>query len=149
MRAMSKNPGAPRRRFHRCAASLLLLTGCGQLPPTSAIVIPPVPAGVARIWVYRNDGPYEANQTPYLRLNSQIAGIVQPNEAFYRDVPPGYYAVAVDSYGVPYPNQFAEFNLGVGQEAFVKVLSMREKVGGGRCTPAFSPSSSRPTSLAR
>jgi len=129
---MSKNPDAPPRWLHLYAAGLLLvLGGCSQLPPTSSVVIPPAPAGAARIWIYRNDGPYEANQTPYMRLNSQIAGIVQPNGAFYRDVPPGYYAVAVDSYGVPYPNQFAEFNLGAGQEAFVKVLSMREKVGGG------------------
>jgi hypothetical protein len=128
---MSTNPGAPPRWLHRCAASLLLvLTGCGQLPPTSSVVIPLVPVGAARIWIYRNDGPYEANQTPYMRLNSQIAAIVQPNGAFYRDVPPGHYVVAVESYGAPYPNQFAEFNLGVGQEAFVKVLSMRERVGG-------------------
>jgi hypothetical protein len=118
--------------LHRYAASLLLvLAGCSQLPPTSSVVIPPVPAGSARIWIYRNDGPYEANQTPYMRLNGQIAGIVQPNGAFYRDVPPGHYAVVVDSYGVPYSNQFTEFDLGAGQEAFVKVLSMREKVGGG------------------
>ena len=40
-------------------------------------------------------------------------------------------AVTVDSHGVPYPHQFAEFNLGTGQEVFVKILSMREKVGGG------------------
>jgi len=117
--------------LHRCAASLLLvLAACTQLPPTNSVVIPPVPAGAARIWIYRNDGPYEANQTPYMRLNSQIAGIVQLNGAFYREVPPGRYAVTVDSYGVPFPNQFAEFSLGPGQEAFVKVLSMREKVGG-------------------
>ena len=128
---MSKNPGAPPPWFHCCAASLLLvLTGCAQLLPTSSAVLPPVPAGAARIWIYRNDGPYEAQQTPYMRLNGQIAGIVQPNGAFYRNVPPGHYAVTVDSYGVPYPNQLVEFNLGGGQEAFVKVLSMREKVGG-------------------
>jgi hypothetical protein len=128
---MSNKPGAPPRWLHRCAASLLLvLASCSQLPPTSSVVIPPLPAGAARIWIYRNDGPYEANQTPYLRLNSQIAGVVQPNGAFYRDVPPGHYAVTVDSYGVPYPNQFVEFNLGAGQEAFVKVLSQRERVGG-------------------
>ena len=128
---MSKNPGAPPRSLHRCAASFfLVLVCCSQLPPTSSAVIPPVPTGAARIWIYRNDGPYEANQTPYVRLNSQIAGIVQPNGAFYRDVPLGHYEVAVESYGAPYPNQFAEFNLGTGQEAFVKVLSMREKVGG-------------------
>jgi hypothetical protein len=28
---------------------------------------------------------------------------------------------------VPYPHQFAEFNLGTGQEAFIKILSMRRR----------------------
>jgi len=111
------------------SAALLLAANCALLPPTSSVVIPSVPGGAARIWIYRNDAPNEPNQTPYARLNGQIAGVVQPNGAFYRDVPPGYYTVAVDSYGAPYPHQFAEFNLGAGQEAFVKVLSMREKVG--------------------
>ncbi len=128
---MSRNPGAPRRWLHCFLASLLLvLTHCSQAAPTNSAVIPPVPAGVVRIWIYRNDGPYEAQQRPYMWLNGHIAGIVEPNGAIYRDVPPGQYTVTVDSYGVPYPNQFAEFNLGAGQEAFVKVLSMSEKVGG-------------------
>jgi hypothetical protein len=86
--------------------------------------------GAGRVWVYRNDYQYEAHQTPYVRLSGQIVAVVQPNGAFYRDVPPGQYTVVVDSYGVPYPNQFAEFNLGAGQEVFIKVLSMRDKVGG-------------------
>jgi hypothetical protein len=111
-------------------AVLLLAANCAPLPPTSSVVIPPVPGGAARIWIYRNDGPYETSETPYVRLNGQIAGVLQPNGALYRDVPPGHYAVTVDSYGVPYPYQFVEFDLGAGQEAFVKVLSMRDKVGG-------------------
>ena len=45
-------------------------------------------------------------------------------------MPPGHYSVIVDSYGAPYPNQFAQVDLGAGQEAFVEVLSKREKVGG-------------------
>src|SRR5262245_40603497 len=126
---MSRNPGAPRRRLLCCLASLVsVLTNCSQASPTSSTVIPPVPAGAARIWIYRNDGPYEAQQRPYIWLNGHIAGIVEPNGAMYRDVPPGQFTVSVDSYGVPYPNQFAEFNLGAGQEAFVKVLSMGERV---------------------
>ena len=129
---MSKNSGVPPRLLHRCAASvLLLLTSCSQLPPTSSAVIPPLPAGGARIWIYRNDGPYESQERPYLRINGQIAGISEPNGAFYRDVPPGHYMVSVDSYGVPYPYQFAQFDLGAGKEAFIKVLSMRERVSGG------------------
>ena len=129
---MSKSPGVPPRWLRRCAASvLLLLTSCSQVPPTSSAVIPPIPAGAARIWVYRNDGPYDSQNRPYLRLNGQVAGISEPNGAFYRDVPPGHYTVSVDSYSVPYPNQFAQLDLGAGQEAFIKVLSMRERVGSG------------------
>ena len=129
---MSNSPGVSPRRLHWCAASLLLLlTGCSQVPPTSSVVIPPVPAGGARIWIFRNEGLYESKDRPYLRLNGQVAGISEPNGAFYRDLPPGHYTVSVDSYGVLYPNQFAQFDLGVGQEAFIKVLSQRERVGGG------------------
>ena len=129
---MSKNSGVRPRCLQRCAANLILLmTSCGQLPPTSSAVIPPIPAGDARFWIYRNDGPYDSQDRPYLRLNGQVAGIVEPNGAFYRDVPAGHYAITVDSYGVPYPNQFVQGDLGAGQEVFIKVLSMREKVGGG------------------
>ena len=128
---MSSNPGVPLCWLRRCAAGLLLLlTGCSHLPPTSSVVIPPVSAGAARIWIYRDGGVYDNLERPYLRFNSQVAGISEPNGAFYRDVPPGHYAVTVDSYGVPYPNQFAQVDLGAGQEAFIKVSSMREKVGG-------------------
>jgi hypothetical protein len=128
---MSRSPVARLRRLHCCLASLFwVLASCAQLPPTSAVVIPPIPAGAARIWIYRNDGPFDAQQTPFAWLNGRVTGVVQPNGALYRDVPPGHYSVTVDSYGVPYPNQFADFNLGAGQEAFVQVLSMLEKVGG-------------------
>ena len=104
---MSKESGdrhAQPHRWRRCAAGLLLfLTGCGQLPPTSAVVIPPVPGGAARIWIYRNDYQYEPRDTPYVWLNGRITGVIQPNAAFYRDVPPAQYTVTVDSYGVAYP----------------------------------------------
>jgi hypothetical protein len=128
---MSSNPGVPPCWLRRCAAGLLLLlAGCSHLPPTSAVAIPPIPTGAARIWVYRDGGVYDSQERPYLRLNGQVAGISEPDGAFYRDVPLGHYVVSVDSYGVPFPNQFAELDLGPGQQAFIKVLSMREKVGG-------------------
>jgi hypothetical protein len=129
---MLKNPGVAAMRWRRGAMSLLLLLAdCSQLPPTSSVVIPPVPAGESRIWLYRNEGTYQSHETPYFRLNEQPVGISEPNAALYRDVPPGHYTVSVDSYGVPYPNQFANFDIGAGQEIFIKVVSMRERVGGG------------------
>jgi hypothetical protein len=118
--------------LQRCAASfLLILASCTQVPPTNSAVIPPIPGGAARIWVFRTDGPYDSHDRPYLRLNLQVAGIVEPNGAFYRDAPSGHYAITVDSYGVPFPNQFAQVDLVAGQEAFIKVLSARERVGTG------------------
>ena len=110
---------------------LLFLAGCSQLPPMSSVMIPPVPLGESRIWLYRNEGPYESHQTPFFRLNDgQPAGISEPNGVLYRDVPPGHYIVSVDSYGIPYPYQYANFDIHVGQEIFIKVVSMRERVGG-------------------
>jgi hypothetical protein len=132
MRTMPKNPGVAAMQWRHAAMSLLLLlASCSQLPSTSSVMIPPVPAGGSRIWLYRNEGPYESHQTPYFRLNDgQPAGISEPNGVLYRDVPPGHYIVSVDSYGVPYPYQYANFDIRAGQEIFIKVVSMRERVGG-------------------
>ena len=133
-RALPTNFAGPRHRLDRFAACLLLLlvlASCSQVPPTSSVAIPPVPAGASRIWLYRNEGPHETHETPYFRLNGQPVGISEPNAALYRDVSPGHYTVSVDSYGVPYPNQFANFDTSAGQEIFIKVVSMRERVGGG------------------
>ena len=148
---MARNLAFTTFRWWGAAATavLLLAANCAPLPPTSSMVISPVPRGAARIWIYRNDAPNEPNQTPYARLNGQIAGVVQPNGAFYRDVPPGYYTVAVDSYGAPYPHQFAEFNLGPGQEAFVEVLSMRDKVGSSEGLRTFFFTQLVPPEIAR
>ena len=101
-----------------------------ELPPTNSVAIPPIPAGGARLWVYRDGGPREAQQRSYLRLNGQIAGISEPNGTFYRDVAPGHYTITVDSYLSTYVNQFADLNLAAGQEVFVKVLSQGQRVGG-------------------
>src|SRR5438132_6730516 len=109
---------------HRRAAAtaiLLATTNCAQLSPTSSVAIPPIPAGDSRLWFYRDGGPRETQQRPYLRLNGQVAGISEPNGTFYRDVAPGHYTVSVDSYLSTYFNQFADIDLTAGQEAYVKV----------------------------
>jgi hypothetical protein len=112
-------------------SALLITASCSQLPPTDSVVIPSAPAGTARIWIYRNDGPNEIQASPYLRLNGRVAGISEPDGAFYRDVTPGRYVVTVDSYLDGYVRQFASVDLAAGQEAYFKVLSMvRDKSGG-------------------
>jgi hypothetical protein len=111
-------------------AVLALSANCAGLPPTGSVAIPPIPAGDARLWFYRDGGPRETQERPYLRLNGQITGISEPNGAFYRNVAPGHYVVAVDSYLSTYVNQFAQIDLASGQEAFVKVLPQGQWVGG-------------------
>src|SRR6516165_6560033 len=118
----------PVARRRRCF--LLIAVSCAQLPPTSAVVIPPIPAGGARLWFYRDGGPRETQERPYLRLNGQIAGISEPNGVFYRNVTPGHYEVTVDSYLSTYVNQFAGLDLSAGEEAYVKVLSQAHWLGG-------------------
>ena len=109
---------------------LLIAVSCAQLPPTSAVVIPLIPAGGARLWFYRDGGPHETQERPYLRLNGQIAGISEPNGVFCRDAAPGHYEVTVDSYLSAYVNQLAGLDLTAGQEAYVKVLSQAHWLGG-------------------
>jgi len=121
--------------YRRCGAAtalLLVAANCTQLSPTSSAAIPPIPAGDARVWFFRDSRPRETQTSPYLRLNGQIAGISQPNGTFYRDVAPGHYAVTVDSYLSTDFDQFAGIDLTVGQEAHVKVLVLGYWVGGDR-----------------
>ena len=142
------------RRRAAATAILLATTNCTQLPPTSSVAIPPIPAGDARLWFYRDGGPRETQQRPYLRLNGQIAGISEPNGTFYRDVSPGHYTVTVDSYLSTYFNQFAGIDLAAGQEAYVKVLFQGQRVGerGSRenfYTQVIPPEAARPDAAHR
>jgi hypothetical protein len=123
----------------RAGVLFLVVVSCAQLPPTSSIAVPPIPAGETRLWFYRDDGPYESQERPFVRLNGHVVGISEPTGAFYRDVAPGHYTITVDSYMSDLFNQFASINLAVGQDAYVKVLSMRVKVGGemGGSRPIF------------
>ena len=118
---------APRTRS-AATAILLLAANCTAQRPASSVALAPIPAGDARLWFYRNGGPRETQQRPYLRLNGQIVGISEPNGTFYRDVAPGHYTVTVDSYLSTYFNQFADIDLSAGEEAYVKVLSQGQRV---------------------
>jgi len=110
---------------------LVALCGCAKLPPTSAVTIPPIPPGLARVWFYREDLPYVVRQRPYVRMNGAVVGISEDGGAFYRDVPPGQYYVTVDSYGTDI-NQFPYIALVPGQTAYLQVLGSRYWESGGR-----------------
>ena len=120
-------------RWRRAAAGLLLAAAsCAQLPPTSSVAIPSIPAGATRLWFYRDYEPYETLARPYVRLNEQIVGISEPGGAFYRDVAPAHYSIRVDSAGRDF-NQVADAELAAGQEAYAKVVSLRSWLDDDNC----------------
>src|SRR6516225_6118407 len=109
---------------------LLAMASCAPLPPTASVAIPPVPAGEARAWFYRDPGPYDCVNTPYIRMNEAIVGVSQIGGASYRDVVPGQYLVTVDSY-LTAPEQTRNVYLFPGQQAYFKVLCLRNWIAGG------------------
>src|SRR5215467_13659138 len=108
----------------------LATAACSELPPTASVTVPPIPPGEARVWFYRNGGPYDGVGTPYLRMNEAIVGVSEPGGASYRDVPAGPYPITVDSYGKDF-NQEKDVQLAAGQELYVKIVSLRAWIVGG------------------
>jgi hypothetical protein len=112
------------------AVLILAATSCSTLPPTAAVAVAPIPAGEARVWFYRDLGPYDALGTPYLRMNGAIVGVSEPGGAMYRDVAPGQYHVTVDNY-LSAPDQSRETYLFAGQQAYFKIVSLKYWIAGG------------------
>jgi hypothetical protein len=138
---MSTRPIMPLRLLRRTGAFLLLLAAaaCAQPPVTSLVTIPPIPAGEARAWFYRDPGPYDCVDTPYIRMNEAIVGISQIGGASYRDVPPGQYLVRTDNYLGDF-NSTRTVYLSPGQQAYFKILCLANWImgGGGRNDTGFS-----------
>ena len=129
---MRSSPPLMWQTLFSAGAALLALAmvSCAPLPPTASVAIPPIPAGAARVWFYRDGGPYDGVGTPYLRMNEAIVGGSEPQGALYRDVAPGQYHVTVDSYGKDF-NQSRWVYLFPGQQAYFKIVSLRDWVGCG------------------
>jgi hypothetical protein len=129
---MHRNVNAMLRLLKRAAPAGLLLAigGCAQPPTTAAVAIPPVPAGTARIWVYRAYEPYAGKGLPAVDANGGYLGQAQLGGVFYRDVAPGPYHVTVESFGTDI-NQSAHVDLAAGQQAFIKIVSLPSWVEGG------------------
>ena len=87
-------------------------------------VVPPIPPGEARLWVYRTYVPSETLNMTKVTLNGAYAGYAQLGGAFYRDLPPGLYHVEVASYGRDF-DQSTNVALVAGQQAYIKIESLR------------------------
>jgi hypothetical protein len=112
---------------------LLLPVACVHPPGVSAAaaVASPVPAGAARIWFYREYEPSVSLNDANVFLNGTPAATVPPDgSALYRNVAPGRYRVSVETFGTDV-NQAKDLDLAPGQDAFVKIESLRGWVSGG------------------
>ena len=109
-------------------ALALLLPGCQAGPPgtpfaEAAARIPPVEAGRARIYFYRDYDLYESTAEPWIYLNGARAAVSTPGGVSYRDVAPGTERITVDSCGL-YPDQFKTLELRPGETRYVKIESL-------------------------
>jgi hypothetical protein len=119
------------RLLQTSAAIILLATAaCSKLPPTASVDVPPIPAGEARAWFFRDDGPYESQARPAVRMNDAIVGIVEQQGAFYHDAAPGHYHVAVDNY-LGDVNATKDVDLAAGEQVYFKIVSLENWYGGG------------------
>jgi hypothetical protein len=113
------------------ALLLLALAGCAQPGLTSAVAIPSISPSEARIWIYRDYQPSESPNLAAVTINGASAGDAQPaGGAFYRDVPPGHYHIAVASYGTD-TGQSSDIDLPAGEEAYVQIQSLSAWATGG------------------
>lgn len=113
------------------AVAALAASGCAQTSAVGSVAIPPVTPGQARIWVYRDYQPSESLNLAAVTINGTSAGYAQPGGgAFYRDLPPGHYHIAVESYGTDF-GQSSDVDLAAGQEAYVKIESLDAWTTGG------------------
>jgi hypothetical protein len=120
------------RPLQRAGAGIALLAvaGCAQPPPAAAGLGAPIPAGEARVWIYRVAGPYDSHARPYVRVNNGVVAISEPRGAFYRDLAPGHYHVSVDSY-LAEPSQSGDVDLTPGQQVYLKIVASEFACSGG------------------
>lgn len=122
---MAKDPAPRQPRWPRWVSGLMLiLAGCaGAGSAQVAAVAPPVPAGQARIWFYRDWQPSETLNLANIDVNDSYFGSVANGGVFYRDIPPGRYHIAPASF-VPNSRQDTNLELVPGQQLYVKIASL-------------------------
>ena len=129
-------PAISARRWRRLlqiggSSALYAVASCVQLPsPTASVTVPPIPAGEARAWFYRDEGPYGNRVSSYVLINGSSVEELQPRGAIYRDLPQGHYHIAVQNY-VGNVNATRDVDLAPGQQVYFKIVANDDSSSGG------------------
>jgi hypothetical protein len=116
---------APLRSWRRVALVFgFLVAAAGSASLAAAeTVAPPIPAGQARLWLYRDWLPSESLNLANVSLNGVYFGSIANGSVIYRDIAPGRYRIAPMSF-VPNATQDTVVELAPGQQAFIKIVSL-------------------------
>jgi Protein of unknown function (DUF2846) len=122
----------PSKRLLWASGLMLIAAGCANpaAMPEAPAAGPPVPAGQARIWFFREWEPSESLNLANIDVNGSYFGSVANGGVFYRDVSPGHYHIAPQSYGQDF-NQDQDVDLVPGQQVYCGVVSLRSWQEGG------------------
>src|SRR5437868_11700197 len=133
---------SPRLLSFAAAAFVLLpvLNADAQSRAPSSVVIPPIPPGQARAWIYRDSqpvAPFEDRQIEAVTLNGVSVGYEQQGQGFYRNVAPGHYVIAAPSLGID-TDESATVDLAAGQDAYFKIGAVGWPGGGENIVDAYN-----------
>ena len=104
------------------ALFLVIVSGC-TLPPAKNVAVAPIPAGEARIWVYRLPQSSAVPEMPAIVFNGAIVGQIGLGDAFHRDVAPGSYHITNTGAGRDV-NQAADITVRAGDTVYVKIVQL-------------------------
>lgn len=104
-----------------CAAQSL---APGRTVAQTASTIPPLAAGLARVWFLRQYQPSVSLRTPMMFVNGAPLASSVPGTALFRDLPPGTYTFTVETCTVD-TNQAATLNLAPGSQITLEVQALR------------------------
>ncbi|HUC65127.1 MAG TPA: DUF2846 domain-containing protein [Stellaceae bacterium] len=113
-------------RFSPVLLSLFLalwLGGCDTATQALEGPIPPLPAGEARLFFYRDANVYDGLLTTIVSLNGVPVGASELGTVFYRDVAPGTYQIGARSDKL-YPDQVKTVAVAPGTTTYVRVQTL-------------------------
>jgi hypothetical protein len=105
------------RRIFIAGALLIAVSGCAGGPGAGGGVhaLPPIEPGKGRVFIYRNS-TLGSTYTPDVLLNGAWVGRPRGRGVYFRDVPPGSYAVTTSMTSV-----VAHFSVGAGERKYVRL----------------------------